>query len=103
MSKPIDIAENFDEFIKDGVVVVDFFATWCGPCRMLAPIMDEVAAKMPQVKFGKVDIDKAPELARRFKIMSIPYVIVFKNGENVDHVIGLCDEDEISALINKHL
>lgn len=103
MSNLPDVAANFDEFIKDGVVVVDFWAAWCGPCRMLAPVFDEVAAKLTTVKFGKVNVDEAPELAKAYKIMSIPNVCIFKNGELVDRVIGLCDEDELSQVIEKHM
>ena len=70
---------------------------------MLAPILDEVAAKLTEVKFGKVDVDNARELAKKFQIMSIPNVCIFKNGELVDRVIGLCDEEELTAAIQKHL
>lgn len=103
MSNIPEVAQNFDEFVKDGVAVVDFWASWCGPCRMLAPILDEVAEKLSEVKFGKVNVDNAPELAKQYKIMSIPNVCIFKNGELVDRVIGLCDEEELTDTIKKHL
>ena len=75
-----------------------------GPCRMLAPILDEVADKLSaQAKFGKVDVDNAPDLAKRFEIRSIPNVCVFKDGVLVDRIIGLCDADELSATISKHI
>ncbi len=103
MSKLPDVKDNFDEFIGSGTAVVDFWATWCGPCKMLAPIFDEVADKMPNVKFGKVDVDNAMELAKRYKIVSIPNVCIFKDGELVDRVIGLCDESELTEIISKHV
>ena len=78
MSKIKDVTENFNEFISNGVAVVDFWANWCGPCRMLAPIIDDVADSLSDVSFGKVDVDQAQELARKYNVMSIPNVCIFK-------------------------
>ncbi len=103
MSKINDVAANFDQFIAEGVAVVDFWATWCGPCKMLAPILDDVADSVVDAKFGKVDVDNAPELAKRFGIMAIPNVCIFKDGQLVDRIVGFCDEDELSETIKTHL
>ena len=99
MSNVSDVAKNFHQFIGDGVAVVDFWAPWCGPCRMLAPILDEVAAKVTAVKFGKVNVDESPELAKRYQVMSIPNVCIIKNGQLVDRVIGLCDAEELQSAV----
>lgn len=90
--------ENFDELINDELVLVDFFATWCGPCRMLSPIIEEVSNE-ENVKVIKVDVDKHEDIAKRFGIMSIPTVIVFKNGEEVNKNIGLVSKEEILSWI----
>lgn len=103
MSNIESVSENFDEFIAEGVVVIDFWATWCAPCRMLAPILEGVTAKFDNVKFGKVDVDENIELARKYNIMSIPNVCIFKQGKLVDRVIGLSDEDELVTAISKHI
>ena len=103
MSNLLDVSKNFDKFISEGLVVVDFFATWCGPCKMLAPIMDKISAEMPQVKFGKVDVDQAMDLAKSFGIRSIPTVIIFKDGQQVDLFRGLRDEEEIVETISQYL
>lgn len=93
--------ENFDsEVLKaEGTVLVDFWATWCGPCRMLSPIVDEVASERPDVKVGKINVDEQPELAQQFGIMSIPTLLVFKNGEKVQESVGLIPKEKIEALL----
>ena len=91
---------NFDEEIKSGIVVVDFFATWCGPCKMLSPVMDEVESEITDVKFLKIDVDKEVELAIRFSVMSIPTIIVFKDGKIMSQHVGFMTKDEIIEMIN---
>lgn len=83
--------DNFDsEVLKsDKTVLLDFWAAWCGPCRMLSPVVDEIAEEMPQVKVGKVNVDEQIDLAQQFRVMSIPTLLVFKNGEMVQQSIGV--------------
>ena len=90
--------KEFEEIIKDNLVIVDFFATWCGPCRMQGPVLEEFASKN-NVKTIKVDVDKFPALARQYAVMSIPTLILFKNGEEVDKKIGLTSLTELSEWI----
>ena len=93
--------DNFEKEVigSNQTVLVDFWATWCGPCKMIAPIVEEIAASRPDVKVCKIDVDNEPELAIRFKIMSIPTLLVFKNGEITDKAIGLRSKDQIEAML----
>ncbi len=97
--------EKFDELLKgDKPVVCDFFATWCGPCRMLAPVMDKVSAEFAdKAVFVKIDIDQNAELAVRYGIMSIPLVAVFKNGEKTADLLGYTDANGMTEFLNKNL
>ncbi len=90
MGKYLELTEaNFDDTIKDGVVMVDFWAPWCGPCRMIAPIIDELAEEYEgKAKIAKVNTDEQPNLAVKFGIRSIPTILFFKDGELVDQMIG---------------
>jgi thioredoxin 1 len=92
------------EVIKsDKPVMIDFWASWCGPCRMVAPIMEDLAEENNKVKICKVNVDEQGELAAQFRIMSIPTIMVFKNGENVEKVIGARSKEEFQELIQKHI
>ena len=93
--------ENFDQEIirASETVLVDFWAAWCMPCKMLAPAIDAIAAERPDVKVCKINIDEQQELAIRFGIMSIPTVMVFKNGEVAGKSIGLVSKDDLLKLL----
>ena len=95
--------KNFDQEVlaSDKPVLVDFWATWCGPCRMLAPIVEEIAESRSDIKVGKVNVDEESELAVRFGISSIPTVMVFKNGELTAQSVGYRPRAEIEALLEK--
>ena len=95
--------QNFVEITSKGVVLVDFFANWCGPCKMLAPVLEDVATKMPNVTFVKVDVDQEPGLAGRYGIQAIPNLVIFKDGQAVDQITGFVGKDVIVDKLNKLL
>ena len=96
---------SFDELLADGkLVIVDFWATWCGPCRMLSPLLDEVEEEMAdKVTVVKVNVDDADEIAMRFRIMSIPTLLFFKNGQIVDKTVGAMPKSVLVDKINANL
>ena len=93
--------QNFDQEVirSDRPVLLDFWAPWCGPCRMVAPILDEIAQERADIKIGKVNVDEQPELAAQFSVMSIPTMVVMKNGKVVRQAVGARPKEQILALL----
>ena len=99
-----DIVDSqFEERTSEGLVLVDFWAPWCGPCRMQTPIIEELAEEMDgQVEFFKMNVDEESETAKSFGIMSIPTLIVKKDGEVVEKLVGFHDKARLTDILNKH-
>lgn len=98
--------ENFDKEVIEniGVTVVDFFANWCGPCRKLAPILEEVETELsPKVKFTKINTDDNLESAKKYQVSGLPTLMVFKDGEVVERLVGLMPKSSIITNIEKHI
>ena len=97
--------ENFKELVMNAKkpVLLDFWAPWCGPCRMVSPVIDEIAQERADVLVGKVNVDEQPELAQQFGVMSIPTLIVLKGGKVVEQAVGARGQADIAAMIKRHL
>ena len=95
-------SNEFNEEIKDGVVFVDFFANWCGPCKMLSPIVDEVSEELTDVKFLKVDVDNSGDIAQSLGIMSIPTLVIYKDGKLINKTMGLMSKSDLIDFINSN-
>jgi len=93
---------NFEQIIAtDKPVLIDFYADWCGPCRMVSPLVDEIAEENPQYTVGKINIDNEPGLAQAFAVSSIPMLVVIKNGKITNQAVGAMPKDKILELIEK--
>lgn len=105
-AKPVHVDDsNFSEtLVKHPVVLIDFWADWCGPCRALAPTVEELAGEYAgRVLVGKLNVDENPGTAERFQVCSIPTVVLIKNGNEVDRVVGCVPKDHFEGMLRKHL
>ena len=94
MVKQIE-SKEFKEVIKEGKIVVDLFATWCGPCKMLSPILDEISEEIKTTNFYKIDVDDNEDIAREYNVMSIPTILIFENGELKNKIVGLKSREDL--------
>ena len=92
--------QNFKEEIKEGVVLVDFWAPWCGPCQQQGPIVEELAKEVENAKVGKLNVDNNQQTAQEFGVMSIPTLIIFKDGNPVETLVGVHEKDDLKKKIN---
>ena len=103
MAQIID-SNNFDTEIENGIVVVDFFATWCGPCKMLAPVFEDLGNEMKDsAKFVKVDIEQSVEIARKFMVSTVPTMMIFKDGKPVETMVGFMPKPAIKSKVEAHI
>ncbi len=93
---------NFDELVNKDLVLVDFFATWCGPCKMLGPVLEDLAEDRADVQIVKVDIDEATDLARKYGVMSVPTLILFKDGKEISKNIGYLPKELLTSWLEKN-
>jgi thioredoxin 1 len=96
-------SKDFSDFIADECVVVDFYADWCGPCQMLSPILEDVAKQFKQVKFGKINVDQANDIANLYQVRSIPTIFFFKKGKISNFFTGFTPKEKIIEFINTNI
>lgn len=94
--------QNYEDATKDGVVLIDFWATWCGPCKMQGPVIDELADERQDVTFTKMDVDENPDTPKSLGIMAIPTLIIKKNGEIVDRLTGYTPKEKLDEILDQY-
>ena len=101
MIEHINNEQQFNEFIKEGTVLVDFFATWCGPCKMLTPVIEQVANEHPELKVAKVDVDELPIIAAKYQVQAIPSLFLVKDGKVSASSLGYINKNQLENFIAK--
>ena len=99
-------SEEFNNLVEhvEGIAVVDFFATWCGPCKMLAPVFQEVGNELDgKANFYKIDIDQSLDIARQFSVSTVPTIIIFRNGEPVERLVGFMPKENLASKIREYI
>ncbi|MBN2095626.1 MAG: thioredoxin [Candidatus Aenigmarchaeota archaeon] len=95
--------KNFKNFVKEGVSVVDCFAEWCPPCKMLSPVLENLSGEITEIKFGKLNTDENPEVTGEYEIRSIPNILVFKDGKLIDQIVGFYPEPALKKKLKTYI
>ncbi len=95
-------SNEFNQEVSSGVVLVDFFAVWCGPCKMISPVLEKLDGDYPNIKFIKVDVDQSPDIAGRYGVQSIPTLIIFKDGKPMETQVGFAGEPQLRNMLSKY-
>jgi thioredoxin 1 len=107
MASPIEVTDkDFDELVlmAELPTIVDFWAVWCGPCKMIAPVLEQIAEEYDgRLQIAKLDVDKSPEVAGRYGVMSIPTLILFKGGQSVERIVGFMPKEKLLRRLTPHL
>lgn len=102
MAVNVTTDQSFEQDTANGVTLIDFWATWCGPCRMQSPVVEALSEEMPGVNFYKLDVDQNPETAQKFRIMSIPTLMIKKDGQVVDQIVGYHPKEQLQQILQQY-
>ncbi|HJA27757.1 MAG: thioredoxin [Limosilactobacillus pontis] len=102
MAVNVTTDQSFEQDTATGVALIDFWATWCGPCRMQSPVVEALSEEMPEVNFFKLDVDQNPATAQQFRIMSIPTLMIKKDGQVVDQIVGYHPKEQLQQILQQY-